>query len=376
MTDKTMDYLTAGEAPLAPRHGSFRSFEAAAQQVPPLAARARANADSALKLTLDALPQMIWMASAAGKLDFCNEAWLAFTGVARVLADQTAWTAWLHAEDRALAMQSWQVSLASGAPMAVQCRLRRHDGEYRWMRLDAVRRTGRTRACWLGTFTDIHDLKKAEQAETLVACEMAHRLRNVFAMFSGMLTLSSRSEPQAQAFASATQARLAALADAQDYLLSPDTAVFAPKAPASLLGLMRALLAPYQSAGAGHDIDIEGPDVLIGAKAAKLLGMVIHELATNALKHGALAGDAGTLRITTRLDGDSLALIWRETGGTPIAGAAIAGAAIAGAPTRRGFGTAMTDSAVRTSLGGTLERLWLPSGLVIKMRFSCARLAS
>lgn len=329
------------------------------------------SADTALKSTLNALPQMIWMATAAGAFDFFNDEWLAFTGVAQLLAREAGWPVWLHADDRALALKEWHESLASGAPLAVQCRLRRHDGTYRWMKLHAVPRmeagTGAGGACWIGIFTDIHELKSAEQTESLVASELAHRLRNVFAMFSGLLTLSARSEPEARAFARDTQARLTALAHTQDYLLALGNAEAKP--PASLLGLLKALLAPYQSAVAPEsmtrDIEIFGPDVPVGTAAAKLLAMVVHELAINAIKHGAFAGGAGALRLETRIDGEAVCLVWSETGG-PV---------IAGAPVHRGFGTTMAESALRTTLGGTLERRWLPSGLVVEICLQQRRLA-
>jgi two-component sensor histidine kinase len=96
-----------------------------------------------------------------------------------------------------------------------------------------------------------------------------------------------------------------------------------------------------------------------------LLALVIHELATNAAKYGALACAGGQLTIVTKVNDGILQLAWTETGGP----------ALAGPPTRRGFGTILTDRALRLPLAAKVERIWAASGLTVTISVPCANLA-
>jgi hypothetical protein len=99
--------------------------------------------------------------------------------------------------------------------------------------------------------------------------------------------------------------------------------------------------------------------------------MVLHELATNAAKHGSLSAPGGRVEVRWRAgdraeDNGMLRLRWTEAGGPPVAGA----------PARRGFGTRVVEATVRGQLGGTVERRWEPSGLVVEVAVPLARLVA
>lgn len=328
------------------------------------------RSEAKLRTILDTMPQMVWSARPDGFVDFTNERWHAFTGVPRGPTDGNEWLGRIHPEDQALAQETWQQSLATGEPYEIEVRLRRSDGAYRWAlgRALLIRDSDGAIERWFGTCTDIHDLKLAEDQLELVARELAHRIRNIFAVVNGMLMLSSRNEPEAQAFADAARGRIEALAIAHDYIRPQGTSA-APSARRSTLhGLLGKLLAPYQPAQPGAAgqprIRITGQDIAIGTSAATSLSLVIHELATNAAKHGALSASRGTLDVVTTQDDNDVHLTWTEAGGP----------ALAGAPAHRGFGTTLAERTLRAALGARFEANWAPSGLAVRISIARERL--
>jgi two-component sensor histidine kinase len=94
------------------------------------------------------------------------------------------------------------------------------------------------------------------------------------------------------------------------------------------------------------------------------MALLVHELATNASKYGALSSPAGRVSVTTRLDGDYLELSWEESGGPTIAGP----------PTHSGFGTRLSELSIVQQLGGTINREWRPEGLKVVSKVELRRL--
>ncbi len=316
---------------------------------------------------MNALPHMVWSARADGHIDFHNDQWRNFVGWPHAAIDCKHWISFLHPFDQPAARTGWRQSLITGEPHEAECRLRRHDGEHRWVLCRAVaeRKADGSVRRWVGSFTDIHDLKLVHEQSRLVACELTHRLQNIFAVMSAILMLSARTEPQAQSFAKATRARFGALARAHA-VISPFPDGAPRQEPASTLqGLLRTLLSPYQDTGPQPRIDIAGDDLPIGKSAAISLALLVHELATNALKHGALSANGGAVRVTTELHETQICLLWTEAGGP----------AIAGPPARRGFGSALFERALRAPLDARLERIWAANGLLVRLSLPRDRLA-
>ena len=128
-------------------------------------------------------------------------------------------------------------------------------------------------------------------------------------------------------------------------------------------GLLREILIPYEMDGVGR-YEIDGEDVPVGERSATPIALVIHELATNAVKYGALSAADGMIRIKTRKDGDHVTISWQEVGGP----------AIDHAPVHSGFGSQLSEISISDQLGGTLERRWETSGLTVKMTIRLAHL--
>ncbi len=181
---------------------------------------------------------------------------------------------------------------------------------------------------------DITDGRKAVHRQKLLLQEMSHRIKNLFAVTSGLVSLSARAAPTAKELAHTVQSRLAALARAHDLTLQGGAEENAER-KISLAELIGAILSPYD-AGTGH-IVIGGPPVEIGANASTSFALLLHEFATNSVKYGALSGDAGSVRVEWRCEA-ALNLSWTENGGVGLGAVGGAGRLWRRAGARHGVG--------------------------------------
>ncbi len=137
---------------------------------------------------------------------------------------------------------------------------------------------------------------------------------------------------------------------------------------AALLGdLFSVLLAPYDDPGAfAGRIRVAVPRMGVGERTATTLALVIHEMATNSVKHGALSSECGILDVSSTTDEQDLFVVWAETGGP----------AITGPPEMQGFGTKLISRSIASDLDGALSYDWQESGLVATLRMRKDRLAA
>jgi two-component sensor histidine kinase len=216
---------------------------------------------------------------------------------------------------------------------------------------------------WIGTCTDIHDAKQFAARNEILSRELSHRIKNIFAVISGLIGLSARSSPEQKAFARTLQERVAALGRAHEFV-RPHSSHSAPQAlPRLLHGVLREILSPYPALSDGR-IAIRGDDVDVDDRGATPLALLTHELATNASKYGALSTPQGEVNVTTRVGGTTLELRWEECGGP----------SVDGPPHKTGFGTMLSELSIVQQLGGTIEREWRPSGLLVVARVGLNRL--
>ncbi len=203
---------------------------------------------------------------------------------------------------------------------------------------------------FLGFLRDVTARKEAERTQDLLIGELNHRVKNLLGVVSGMAHLTARKATSPRAFAEDFTARLAALGRSHELLTS------AHWSHAPLGALVEAVVEPLGELG--ERIAVAGPPLELAPRDLIALGMILHELMTNAIKYGALADDRGTLAIGWAREGEALALTWREQ--TPNA---------AGPPATGGFGTRMIDVSTRHDLGGTAEWDWREDGLRFVLRF-------
>ncbi len=214
-----------------------------------------------------------------------------------------------------------------------------------------------------GIFLDVTGRKQAEEGNELLAGEMSHRVKNLLAIATGLTHLTGRSATSVDAMTGDLTQRLTALGRAHD-LVRP---LPEQQGRAALLGdLFSILLAPYdETAAFSGRIRVAVARMGVGEQTATALAMVIHELATNSVKYGALSCSAGFLDVSSVIDGDDICVIWAETGGP----------SVTIVPELKGFGSRLTALSVSGHLGGKLDYDWQESGLVVTVRMRQDRLA-
>jgi len=215
-----------------------------------------------------------------------------------------------------------------------------------------------------GIFLDVTGRKQAEEGSELLAGEMSHRVKNLLSIAAGLTQLTGRSASSVVQMTGELTERLTALGRAHDAVRP----LPGKQGKAALLGdLLSVLLAPYdETAAFSGRIRVAVPRMGIGEQSASTLALVIHELATNSVKYGALSCAEGFLDVSSRVEGDQIFLIWSETGG-PL---------IVGHPELTGFGSRLIARTVSSQLGGQLCYDWQESGLVVTIAVSQDRLAT
>lgn len=203
-----------------------------------------------------------------------------------------------------------------------------------------------------GIFLDVTGRKQAEEGSELLAGEMSHRVKNLLAIASGLTQLTSRSAASMEEMTTQLTERLTALGRAHD-LIRP---LPGQQGRAALLGdLMSVLLSPYEDTGAfSGRIRVAVPRMGVGETTATTLAMVVHELATNSVKHGALSAPAGTLDVSGRSEDGQVIVTWAEAGGPPVVDQ----------PQMAGFGSQMIQRSIASRLAGSLTYDWQRTGLV------------
>ena len=192
-------------------------------------------------------------------------------------------------------------------------------------------------------FYDLTERQHYEERIGLLMREVDHRARNLLTVVSAVARHTVATSPQD--FLHRFEQRLQALSESQDLLIrSGWTRV-------DLATLARAQLAHLDDL-LGARIGLSGPAVRLNPASAQALGMALHELATNAAKHGALAGAQGRVSLAWAIGGDRLHICWREIDGPPVL-----------PPARKGFGSTVIGAMVRASLGGAVTLDYAPDGL-------------
>lgn len=206
---------------------------------------------------------------------------------------------------------------------------------------------------------DITDLRSSQERQELLLREMNHRVKNLFAVASGVVALSGRSTSDAKELAKTVQARLSALSRAHELILPQNGGGVGT----NLSDLVRTILAPYESPA--HEIVIEGPDVACGPGASTSFALLLHEFATNAVKYGAFAYPGGSVQISWTISDATLAIKWCEQN-LP---------ADLVAPGTAGFGSFLVDATMRT-LSAKLDRAWSKNTFTIDLRVALEKLAA
>lgn len=257
----------------------------------------------------------------------------------------------IHPQDLPEVEVRIQESIAHGAPYRCQYRIRQPDDSYLW-----VEASGRCEhdedgnpTCFPGLMVDVHERKLAEQQQRTMINELNHRVKNTLAIVQSLATQSFSGASSVESAAEVFNARLISLSHAHDVITREHWR------SALLRDLVEQMAHSHNFRGSER-FDIDGPRVRLSPQNALSFAMALHELATNAIKYGALGDRGGGVRIHWRIGEANgkriLYLDWIEHGGPPVQ-----------PPARKGFGTRLVERCFNPARNGAVSIDYRESGL-------------
>ncbi len=246
----------------------------------------------------------------------------------------------------------------------LECEYQRPDGTRWWMHIvgAAMRDADGTLLGAVVAISDISARRRADELQSLMNQELSHRLKNLMTVVQAITRQTIRSVTDMNALQTTLSDRLMVLGSSHDLLLGG--------------AVERAPLAAVIRGGTGvlgevadAQLTLQGPDLEVGPAAALPMGLMMHELSTNAVKYGALSTAAGRVAITWDVDADAapprFRLLWAESGGPPV-----------GEPTRKGFGSSLITRGVGGLKGGTVTLAYRPEGLECRVEVWLSEIGS
>jgi PAS domain S-box-containing protein len=301
----------------------------------------------------DASSDMLWIRNAEDlQLEYLSPAFERIYGMSRqdVLRGDNfrSWLELVVREDRDRTLAHIE-KVRSGERVVFEHRVQRPtDGQIRWLRnTDFPIRGEDGRINRIGGIgQDVTELKAAQEHQKLLLAELQHRVRNTLAVIRSIARRTAATSATPEDYAMHLEGRIDAFARVQA------AATRDPAAGVDLATMVAEELL-YAAAREGDRVRIEGPGLRLRSKAAETIGLAVHELATNAVKYGALAARHGLLDIRWNIDGATFRLAWREAGlDAPLQ-----------PPTRRGFGMEILEKTLAYEFKGRTTITFAPEGL-------------
>jgi PAS domain S-box-containing protein len=297
----------------------------------------------------DSIPQLVWMAEADGRIFWFNGHWYDYTGAPSGDVHMHDWQALIAPASLPKARRRWVQALRAGTALEMELLLLGKNGQYRpfLTRVIPLRDSTSTIYRWIGTHIDISEQRRREEHIRFVIEELSHRTKNLFAVIMAVANQTAQHASDVAQYQRSFTDRLQALAHCHDLLVRDRWQ------GASLHELVSAQMRPFSGASASR-IDTTGPDIVLDPNAVQYLGLALHELATNASKHGALSAPLGRVSIRWQHDGadDCVRIDWREQDGPAVT-----------PPRRRGFGHVVIEQIVPRALKGNGALDFAPHGV-------------
>lgn len=297
------------------------------------------------------IPQLAWMADSEGSVFWYNRRWYEFTGTTAESARGWGWHEVVHPDHAERVIESIRETWARGEPWEDTYPLRGADGTYHWFlsRAQPVRDEKGNLLFWCGTNTDITEERETNERIRLLMNEVNHRARNILATIQAIVhrTVGDADRKLTEALVR----RITALAANQDLLTKSNWS------GAAIDAICKSQMLHVVDSSDGR-VAFDGPEGLVlKPTAAEALGLAIHELATNAMKYGALSSDTGKVSLrwsVAQAEGERrLEIEWRESGGPPVS-----------RPRHKGFGTAIITRNPEMALRGKVTLDYAPEGVV------------
>jgi PAS domain S-box-containing protein len=290
------------------------------------------DSEQRLRHMADNVPAMVWINEPDGSCSFMSKSWYEFTG--QTPEAGFGWLDFIHPHDHSSAYGAFVAATARREAFRLEYRLRRNDGEYRWIIDSAVPRFGPAGEFfgYIGSAIDITERKKAEEMQQLLIGELNHRVKNMLAGVQAIAQQTLRRTQDPAQFVPAFAGRIQSLSRAHTLL-----------AESRWKGAdLRTLIRDQLLAGAVDETKITawGPPVSLEPQMALHMALVLHELGTNAIKHGALSSANGIVTISWTVEDAALRMRWTERGGP-----------VAAAPATRGFGRTLIEQSAKAEGG-------------------------
>lgn len=291
-------------------------------------------------------PIMIWIADQTGRCLHINSLLREFWGVEDVSSFD--WSTTLHPDDEEHVAARMQDAVRRKSSVKVKGRYRRSDGVYRVLETVARPTFGSSGefSGMIGVNADVTEREEADQHKRLLINELNHRVKNTLAVVQAMSRQTFKTDAPRSVQLEAFEGRLMALAQAHNLLAAESWQC------ASLEDIARRSV----NGDADTRIHISGPHVELQPRQAVTTAMALHEMYTNAVKHGSLRDTNGTVRFDWRVSNDAspvLVMRWSEDGPMPIH-----------PPSRNGFGTTMIKQALGTELDANIDLDFSSGGLI------------
>jgi PAS domain S-box-containing protein len=326
-------------------HTDVTEQKAAQERLRESEARFRAMADSA--------PAPVWMTSAAGGVEFVNEAFADFAGrPADALLDDI-WISLIHPDDIAGVAAKRAEARASLKAYGFEARFRHEAGSYRWMVANARPRIDAKGEFhgYIGMAMDMTEIKAAEARQRLLINELNHRVKNTLASIQSIARQTLRPDETPIHVRERLIDRLLAMSAAHDVLTRESWE------GAAIDEIVRQGLRPFVDENDPDRITVGGPNLRVDANTALSLALAVHELATNAVKYGALSTLTGKVVVAwERSENDRAVIRWKEVDGPPVQ-----------PPGRKGFGTRLLDGGLAADLGGHPKLVFAPDGVEARL---------
>ena len=275
--------------------------------------RVRAQ-EERFRVLATSIPELVFTTFPDGNRTWPSPQWIEYTGLSFDDSLAQGWLEAIHPHDRELTRAAWDESIKTGEYLVEHRVWCAAESEYRWHQTRARPLPSPTGGAeWIGIMTDIHDLRTLKDRQGVLLAELQHRTRNLLAVVQALAGQTITKSGSLETFRDAFEERLRSLSRVQSILAELDFH------DVPLRAIIEAELAAHVSGALDTDkIEVEGPEVNLPATAAQALALGVHELATNAVKYGALAQPGAKLTVVwsvSREGPQRVATInWRESG--------------------------------------------------------------
>ncbi|WP_417582189.1 PAS domain S-box protein [Pelagibacterium sp.] len=312
------------------------------------------ESEERFRLLATTVPHLVFRSTTEGRRTWASPQWTSYTGMSDEQSEGYGWLEAIHPDDRELALVKWDEAGEDGEIYYGEHRIRRQrDGVYRWHQTRAVpiRSSMDGPNEWVGSASDIHDMRQLQERQGILVGELQHRTRNLLAVVRSIASQTVSTVGSLQEFQAAFDHRLGALSRVQGLLSRAEHEAVTVE---SLLRMELDAVTEEWSR-----IEITGPRVLVADGTLQTLTLVMHELSTNAARHGALSDPEGRLVIEWFRhdpkddDAGHLVIEWRErfSSRRPVPAAP------------RGFGRQLIEEAIPYQLGASTRFVLEETGL-------------